>query len=210
MSREPIVYAAAGTLFGFVLGYMAANAGSDVPRPAPSASATPAFAAPGSSAAGGSGAPVAAAAAPPDAGPVDPNEVRALESLAARDNTNTSVRVELGNLYMDHRRFDDAARWYREAIAIRPDPDVIVDLGACLVNGGKATEGLAEFDKALKIAPEHRKAAFNKGVALMELGRAKEAVAVWDDLLKRFPDDPQLQTLKRQIDQVRASAKPPA
>jgi cytochrome c-type biogenesis protein CcmH/NrfG len=141
---------------------------------------------------------------------VDPNEVRALESLAARDNTNTSVRVELGNLYMDHRRFDDAARWYREAIAIKPDPDVIVDLGACLVNGGKATEGLAEFDKALKLSPDHRKAAFNKGVALMELGRAKEAVAVWDDLLKRFPDDPQLQTLKRQIDQVRAGTRPPA
>lgn len=208
MSREPIVYAAAGTIFGFVLGYMAANAGRDAPvRPATTPSVAPAFAAPSGPAA--TGAP-AAASAPADAGPVDPNEVKALESLAARDNTNPTVRVELGNLYMDHRRFDDAARWYREAIAIKPDPDVIVDLGACLVNGGKAAEGLAEFDKALKLAPDHRKAAFNKGVALMELGRAQEAVAVWDDLLKRFPDDPQLQTLKRQIDQVRTGARPPA
>lgn len=205
MQREPIVYAVAGTLFGFVLGYMVANAGSDGPAriaPAASASPTAAFTAPGES----QGAPPAR----PSAGPVDANEVRALESLAARDNTNASVRVELGNLHMDHRSFDEAARWYREAIAIRPDPDVIVDLGACLVNGGKAADGLAEFEKALKMSPDHRKAAFNKGVALMELGRPQEAVAVWDDLLKRFPDDPQLQTLKRQIDQVRASARRPS
>ena len=203
MQREPIVYAVAGTLFGFVLGYMVANAGNDGPvRTAPSAAPSAAFSAPGE----GPGAP----AARPSAGPVDANEVRALESLAARDKTNASVRVELGNLHMDHRSFDEAARWYREAIAIRPDPDVIVDLGACLVNGGKAADGLAEFEKALKMSPEHRKAAFNKGVALMELGRPQEAVAVWDDLLKRFPDDPQLQTLKRQIDQVRASARRPS
>ena len=42
----------------------------------------------------------------------------------------------------------------------------------------------------------------------MELGRPKEAVAVWDDLMKRFPDDPQLATLKRQIDEVRAQKRP--
>jgi tetratricopeptide (TPR) repeat protein len=203
VQREPIVYAALGTIFGFVLGYMVANAGNDAPRPvAPQASPAAAFAPPGQA--------QDAPAARPSPGPVDPNEVRALESLAERDKTNASVRVELGNLHMDHRSFDEAARWYREAIAIRPEPDVIVDLGACLVNGGKPADGLAEFEKALKMSPEHRKAAFNKGVALMELGRPQEAVAVWDDLLKRFPDDPQLQTLKRQIDQVRAGVRQPS
>ena len=141
---------------------------------------------------------------------VDPNEARALESLAARDKANASVRVELGNLYMDHRQWDEAARWYGEAVALRPEPDVIVDLGACLVNGGKANEGLEQFERALKLSPGHKKASFNKGVALMELGRPKDAVAVWDDLLKRFPDDPQLQTLKTQIEQVRAGTPKPS
>jgi tetratricopeptide (TPR) repeat protein len=202
MQREPIVYAAAGMIFGFVLGYMVANA--DAPGVA--------RAVPADLASAPASAPTATDGprATPTRSPVDPNEAHALESLAARDKTNTSVRIELGNLYMDHGQFADAARWYGEAVALRPDPDVIVDFGACLVNGGKATEGLEQFERALKLAPGHKKASFNKGVALMELGRPKEAVAVWDDLLKRFPDDPQLQTLKRQIEQVRAGAPKPS
>jgi tetratricopeptide (TPR) repeat protein len=200
-----MVYAAAGVIFGFVLGYMVANAGGPgEARAIPPAAVSTAMSPPAGAAAPHAG--------PPAQGrtPADPNEVRALESLAARDKANASVRVELGNLYMDHGQWDDAARWYREAVALLPEPDVIVDLGACLVNGGKAAEGLEQFEKALKLAPEHRKAAFNKGVALMELGRTMEAVAVWDDLLRRYPDDPQLQTLKRQIDQVRAGTQKPS
>ena len=40
----------------------------------------------------------------------------------------------------------------------------------------------------------------------MESGRPMDAVAVWEDLLKRFPDDPQLQGLRGQIDRVRSGA----
>lgn len=191
-----MIFAAAGTVFGFVLGYMVAGMGAET-RPAPTVMPPEGRLA--------AGAPAAFAS------PVDPNELQALESLAARDKANAQVRVELGNLLMDHSRFDEAARWYREALALKPDvPDVLVDLGACLVNGGKPAEGLVEFDKALKKDPGHKKAAFNKGIALMETGRRQEAVAVWEDLVKRFPDDPQLAGLRQQIDQVRAPAKGPS
>jgi cytochrome c-type biogenesis protein CcmH len=204
MKREPMVFAVAGMVFGFVLGYMAANwdqAPTEV-RPPVAGGAAPAVA-------GGSSAPHGAAPAPGASAPtpVDPNEVKALESLAARDKANAQVRVELGNLYMDHSRYDEAVRWYRDALQVNPgQPDVIVDLGASLVNSGKATEGLVEFERALKISPGHKKALFNKGIALMESGRPKDAVAVWEDLLKRFPDDPQLQQLRPQIERLRSQA----
>jgi predicted Zn-dependent protease len=205
MKREPMVFAVAGMVFGFVLGYMAANWDAASPE------ARPVAAAPGEP--GGSLGPSALTTGPARPGPgpsaapaIDPNEVKALESLATRDKGNTQVRIELGNLYMDHQRYDEAARWYREALAVNPSqPDVIVDLGACLVNGGKAKEGLAEFERALAQAPNHKKALFNKGIALMESGRPKDAVAVWEDLLKRFPGDPQLQGLRAQIERVRSA-----
>jgi hypothetical protein len=38
----------------------------------------------------------------------------------------------------------------------------------------------------------------------MQAGRAKEAVAVWDALLKRYPGDPQLQGLQDQVERIRA------
>jgi cytochrome c-type biogenesis protein CcmH/NrfG len=190
MKREPMVFAVAGMLFGFVLGYMVANLGSGPGDARP-------------------GAPSVAASADRSRPPaLDPNELKALESLAAREKGNAQVRVELGNLLMDHSRFEEAARFYREALALKPDqPDVRVDLGACLVNAGKAGEGLLEFEKALQKDPTHKKALFNKGIALMETGRPQEAVAVWEGLLKRFPDDPQLQGLRKQIEQVRSAAR---
>ena len=195
-----MVYAVAGMVFGFVLGYMAAGLGDHAePRPAPP---------PGAAAAETETPPAGPARAARDPSPaaLDPNEVRALESLAAREKGNTQARVELGNLLMDHGQYEDAARWYREALAIAPDNnDVRVDLGACLVSAGKAGEALAEFDRALASDPGHKKALFNKGIALMQTGKPKEAVAVWEGLLKRYPDDPQLRSLREQIDQVRAS-----
>ncbi len=67
-------------------------------------------------------------------------------------------------------------------------------------------DGLAEFERALQQSPNHKKALFNKGIAVMESGRPKDAVVVWENLLKRFPDDPQLQGLRAQIERVRAGA----
>jgi cytochrome c-type biogenesis protein CcmH/NrfG len=54
--------------------------------------------------------------------------------------------------------------------------------------------------------PGHRNALYNKGIALLQLGRATEAAATWEELLKRHGDDPQLQRLRGRIDQIRAGA----
>ena len=193
MRREPMVFAVAGMIFGFVLGYMAAGLGD---RPAPEGRPRAAEAArtsPG---------PAAAADRPP--GPADPDEVRTLEGLAARDKANVQARIELANLLMDHAQYEAAARWYREALALRPaDNDVRVDLGACLVNLGRAPEAIAEFDQALRNDPAHKKAMFNKGLALVQTGRSDEAVTVWEGLLKRYPGDPDLQGLRDQVGRLR-------
>jgi tetratricopeptide (TPR) repeat protein len=183
------VFTVAGVVFGLVVGYMAAS-WNLVPRPA--AIATPA---------------AAPAPAAPAGKRANPDEVKALKSLAARQPGDPSVRVELGNLYMDVERWDEAIRWYREALALNPAlADTVTDLGACLVSAGRPAEALAEFDKTLQGDPGHRNALYNKGIALLQLGRAKEAEAAWEELLKRHPDDPQLQGLRGRIAQMRAAA----
>jgi len=210
MKREPMVFAVAGMIFGFVLGYMAAGFGdapSSDPRPRPVAEASsrtaPNLAAPAAGGAGSGGAATDGHDHP--VGPADPDEVRTLENLAARDKQNVQVRIELGNLYMDHAQYEEATRWYGEALALKPaDNDVRVDMGASLLNLGRGPEALAAFDQALKNDPGHKKALFNKGLALMQSGRPQDAVTVWDDLLKRYPGDPQLQGLKDQVERIRA------
>jgi len=192
MRRDTLVFTVAGILFGLVVGYMAA--GWDVmPRPAA------VVAAPGARA----GAP---AGAPPSAR-LDPDEVQALAALAARQPGDTAVRVELGNLHMDAERWDEAVRWYREALAVNPGlVDTITDLGASLVSAGRPEEALPEFERVLQADPGHRNALYNKGIALLQMGRGADAAAAWEELLKRHPEDPQLQGLRGRIEQIRATA----
>ena len=188
MRRDTLVLTVAGIVFGFALGYMGANWGL-VPRPPAVAGAT------------------GPASDPTPRPGLDPNEVRALEMLAAREPGNLEARIELGNLLMDHERWEEAIRWYREALALKPSqPDVLTDLGACLVHSGRPAEGLAEFDRALAIDGNHRNARFNRGVALMNMGRPAEAATVWEELLRRSPDDAQLQGLRARIAEARAAA----
>jgi cytochrome c-type biogenesis protein CcmH/NrfG len=188
MRRDALVFAVAGVVFGFVVGYMAAS-WDVVPRPAAAGASAPAP-------------PVATAKAA-----VNPDEVAALESLAARQPGDVAVRVELGNLFMDAERWDEAIRWYREALALDPTrPEVATDLGACLVSAGRPGEALVEFDRVLQAVPDHRNALYNKGIALLQLGRGSEAVAAWEELLRRHAGDPQIQGLRGRIEQIRATS----
>ena len=53
--------------------------------------------------------------------------------MTERSSSSFSAWPELANLYMDLERWDDAVRWYREAVALSPAlPNVLTDLGASL------------------------------------------------------------------------------
>ena len=191
MRRDTLVFTVAGVVFGLVVGYMAAS-WDVVPHPAATGAVT--------------SAPAARAAAPAEPR-LNPDEVEALESLAARQPGDAAVRVELGNLHMEAEQWDEAIRWYREALALNPAlPDTVLDLGACLASAGRPAEALTEFETVLRTDPDHRNALYNKGIALLQMGRASEAVAAWEELLRRHPDDPQIQGLRVRIEQVRATS----
>ena len=193
MRRDTVVFTLAGIGFGFVVGYMGASWGDRPAAVGPTAAPT--------APRGASSAPVAPAVAP-----LDPNEAQALEALAQRDPADVGARVELGNLYMDHERWDEAARWYREALELRPElNNVRTDLGACLVHSGRPAEGLTEFEAVLGRDESHRNALYNKGIALTQMGRTEEAIAAWEEVLRHHPTDPQLVGLQGQIDALRAA-----
>jgi tetratricopeptide (TPR) repeat protein len=188
--RDTSAFMLAGTVFGLVVGYMGAQWGV-LPSPAPAAAAA------------GRSVPTAAASLR-----IDPNEVAALESLAGRKPQDVAARVELGNLYMDAARRDEAIRWYREALAVDASlADVATDLGVCLLSSGRPEEALTQLQQALAQDPAHRLALYNRVVALLQLGRAKEAAEAWQELKRRHPDDPRLERLRSRIDPTPAAAE---
>src|SRR5581483_727152 len=117
MKSDAIAYGIAGVFFGLIAGWII---GSQQASPRVAQTAAQAQAAPAGSPAGQT----------TRAAVLDETRVNALKTVAEREKTNAKPRVELANLYFDAERYDDAIKWYTEALALDPkDVNVSTDLG---------------------------------------------------------------------------------
>ena len=96
---------------------------------------------------------------------LDETQVTALKSVAEREPKNVQPRTQLANLYFDADRYDDAIKWYDEALALAPnDVNVITDLGVCYYYTNRLDKALELFTRSLKLDPKHIKMLFNVGI----------------------------------------------
>ena len=73
--------------------------------------------------------------------------------------------MQLGNLYFDAERFDDAVKWYEEALTIDPqNVNASTDLGIAYYYTNQPDRALAQFDRSLAIDPKHSKTLLNIGI----------------------------------------------
>jgi tetratricopeptide (TPR) repeat protein len=159
-------------------------------------------------------APVAAAqqqAAPSAAArPLDENQVSALRAEIQRDPASAKPRVDLANLYYDAERYQEAAKWYEEALRLDPkDVNVSTDLGVSYYQMGDPDRALQQFDHSLTIDPRHTKTLLNQGV-VRAFGKEdiEGAAASWQKVIDLAPGSQEAQTAKRMLDNLR-SAHPP-
>jgi tetratricopeptide (TPR) repeat protein len=156
-------------------------------------------------------APVQQAAAPqgqPAAPPaLDENRVAQLKSEAERDPRNASVRAQLGNLYFDSERFDEAARWYEAALAVDPrDVNVSTDLGIAYYYTNQPDRALEQFEKSLAIDPVHTKTLLNIGVVRawgkQDLDGAARA---WERVVEVAPNSEEAARARQGLEGIRAA-----
>src|SRR6185437_10011301 len=113
MKSDAIAFGIAGVAFGLIAGWIIGTQATLIRAPAAPAATS-------------SSAPAAA----PTAAILDENKVNAFKSVAEREPTNPKPRVELGNLYFDAERYDDAIKWYGDALKLDPkDVNVSTELG---------------------------------------------------------------------------------
>src|SRR5919106_3351463 len=103
MKSESIVFAVAGMCFGVILGWVIAS--QQAPR-----QATPAPAQGGQPAAGGDR----------QRPTLDEGRVQALTTIVESDPNNAGAHAQLGNVYFDAERWDDAIQWYEKALKLDP------------------------------------------------------------------------------------------
>jgi tetratricopeptide (TPR) repeat protein len=157
MKPESLVYAAAGTLFGVLVGWILGAQQATMRAPtAPAAVAADTQSQPASPAPGGQ------SQQPPQ---LDAAAVQQFMKQAAANPSSPAPKIALGNLYFDAERYPEAAQWYEDAL--RGDPknaDVSTDLGVSFYYMNQPDKALAQFDKSLQIDPKHVKTLLNVGI----------------------------------------------
>jgi tetratricopeptide (TPR) repeat protein len=199
MKSEAIAFGVAGVVFGLIAGWII---GSQQGARGSGAAATVQTAPPATAPSGGSGTRAAV---------LDEAQVKALTSVASREPSNPKPRVELANLFFDAERYDDAIKWYADAVRLSPnDVNVSTDLAVAYYYTNQPDQALAQFEHSLKLDPKHPKTLLNMGI-VKAFGKQdlEGATAAWQQVIQIAPDSPEGQAAKRALDSLR-SAHPPA
>jgi tetratricopeptide (TPR) repeat protein len=190
MKSESIAFGIAGLLFGLIAGWIigsqqaALRPSAGTPQASRQAEQTPAATAP----------------------VLDEAKVRAFKSVAEREPANAPARVQLANLYFDAERYDDAIRWYAEALKLTPkDVDVSTDLGVSYYYTNQPDKALAQLQRSLDLDPKHVKTILNLGI-VKAFGKhdLEGAEKAWEQVIAIAPDSPEGQAAKRALDSLRS------
>jgi tetratricopeptide (TPR) repeat protein len=194
MKSESLVFAAAGTLVGFLGGWIIGSQHTIARAPgASSTAAAPPAAAPAGNAS--------------TAAPLDNTKVQAATSRASSEPRNPAPRIELGNLYFDAEQYQEAVRWYEAALALDPsNADVSTDLGVSFYYLNQPDRALAQFDRSLKINPKHSKTLLNLGI-VRAFGKQdlQGAAQAWEEVIAVAPGSPEGQAARRALDAMRGA-----
>jgi len=192
MKSDSVAFGVAGIAFGLIAGWIIGTQ-----QGKPSAPAAPQAAAASSS----SGSSNTRAAI------VDENKVTALKSVAEKEPANAKPRIELGNLYFDAERYDDAITWYEQAVKLAPnDENLSTDLGVCYYYTNQPDKAIARFDASLKLNPKHVKTLLNLGI-VRAFGKQDLAGATraWEQVIALDPNGPEGQAAKRALDTLKSA-----
>jgi tetratricopeptide (TPR) repeat protein len=133
--------------------------------------------------------------------------VQALRNVVDRDPKNAVARAQLGNLYYDAGRFDDAIKWYGESLALNPkDASVSTDLGVSYYYNNQPDLAIKQLEHSLQIDPNHAKALLNMGV-VRAFGKQdlKGATEIWRRLVEVAPQSPEGRQARQALDSLSAA-----
>jgi tetratricopeptide (TPR) repeat protein len=141
------------------------------------------------------------------------DEKRAAELKAAADSApnDAAARVRLGDLYFDSGKFDEAVKWYKDALAINPrDVNASTDLGIAYYYMNQPDRALEQFEKSLAVEPAHSKTLLNIGI-VRAFGKQdlEGAAKAWERVIEVAPGSEEAGRAKQGLDGLR-SAHPDA
>lgn len=119
---------------------------------------------------------------------LDQAEVEFGKAIAI-EATFVPAYVNLADLQRSRHQEQAAEATLRKGLRARDDPALHHVLGLALIRQKRMQEALAELALAAKQSREDSRYAYVYGVALHDLGQAKQGMSVLEAALKRFPGD---------------------
>ena len=195
MSRD-LVFFVAGLCFGIVAGFFVFRAvvSPDAPTSVASAGLNPEGSRVGLD-------------TEPQTRPLDQSAVERLEATAKQNPRDAGVRAEIGSLYMDAGRYEDAGAWLRSALEIEPrNLPARNHLALSLLNLGRLDDAVAAYEETLRLEPEHP-------ASLLGLGRVRLYVqqdiagglAMWERLVAVAPSSTEAQSVRDELEALQSA-----
>jgi len=109
-------------------------------------------------------------------------KVREMEQELARDKKLRAARIDEvlseARTMLAEGRLEDAARMYKEAIALDPEysADAHNELGNVLYTAGRPQEAIPHYREILRLAPRYAEPHYHLGMALDAVGQTREAI----------------------------------
>lgn len=110
--------------------------------------------------------------------------------------------VNIANAYFEAGKYELAEQWYTSALTKNPnDVNVRTDLGTTFMarTPPDFDRAIKEYRRSLETDPNHEQTLHNLVIAYAKKGQAKEAQEMYDKLEKAYPQNPDLQLLRSQI-----------
>jgi tetratricopeptide (TPR) repeat protein len=135
-----------------------------------------------------------------------PDNVQVLQDVVKKDQGNVKAWVELGNTFMDGKRFSEAIDAYGKALEIDPkNVDVRVDMGSCYRSIGRPDMAEKEYRKALEINPRHAIGHRNLGIVLAyDFNKKDQAIKEFEKYLQLSPNAPDADKVRHLIASLKA------
>ena len=194
MSKDALIVGVAGVFFGVLVGWIIGSQQGTPRVVAPSAPAAQS----GSAQNFGS---------PPPPPPLDEAKASSMKTIAQQNPSDADTRIQLGNMYFDAGRYQEAATWYEQGLKLRPkDANVSTDLGISYYYMNDPDRALTQFDQSLQMDPKHAKTLLNIGI-VRAFGKQdmKGAAEVWQKILVVAPNSEEAQAAKQALDGLRSA-----
>ena len=199
MTRDNLLFAIIGILFGFIVGFMFASQLSQRQAAPPAAVGNQALPS-DHPAVGGGGAPA-------NPGGMQA-EVSAALDKARKEPTNFEAQLKAAELYYQIQRYDDAINYLLKANQLKPDSyETIANLGMVNMDGGHFDVALKWYRAALLKKPDDVTALDGMVFCLLQQGDAKGAEEAIGKLEKIDPTNQDLAQFREKLANLKSAKK---